>query len=181
MLRLPHFLDTWLTDGGKVVSLTRRPPITPPGRFLVLISVRGWVNPKAIVRLEGLSKLKKIQWPHWEFYRWFWNKFIFKHLWSILTNNSICGVRVAQSVYWQATSWTIGVWFLVGARDFSLLYSVQTSSEAHRASYPVGTGGLSMGVKWSGREADHSPPSEASVKNDGAIPPLRSMSSWHDV
>jgi hypothetical protein len=29
MSRLPHFLDNRLTDGGKVVSLTRRPPITP--------------------------------------------------------------------------------------------------------------------------------------------------------
>jgi hypothetical protein len=27
--RIPHFLDNRLTDGGKVVSLTRRPPFTP--------------------------------------------------------------------------------------------------------------------------------------------------------
>jgi hypothetical protein len=27
-LRVPHFLDNRLTDGGKVVSLTRRPPFT---------------------------------------------------------------------------------------------------------------------------------------------------------
>jgi hypothetical protein len=47
-----------LTDGVEVVSLTRRPPFTPPGRFLVLISVRGWVDPRAIVRLEGLGQLK---------------------------------------------------------------------------------------------------------------------------
>jgi hypothetical protein len=38
--RLPHFLDNWLTDGGKVVSLTRCCPL-PPGRFLILMSVRG--------------------------------------------------------------------------------------------------------------------------------------------
>jgi hypothetical protein len=26
--RLPYFLDSWLTDGGEVVSLTRLPPFT---------------------------------------------------------------------------------------------------------------------------------------------------------
>jgi hypothetical protein len=40
-LRVLQYLDNRLTDGGKVVSLTRRPLFTPPGRFLVLISVRG--------------------------------------------------------------------------------------------------------------------------------------------
>jgi hypothetical protein len=38
--RLPHFPDNRLTDGGEVVSLMRQPPFTP-GKFLVLIFVRG--------------------------------------------------------------------------------------------------------------------------------------------
>jgi hypothetical protein len=39
--RLPHLLDSRLTDGGEVVSLTGRTPCTLPGILLVLIYVRG--------------------------------------------------------------------------------------------------------------------------------------------
>jgi hypothetical protein len=38
---LPHILDNRLTDGGEVVSLTLRPTLLRPGRFLILIPVRG--------------------------------------------------------------------------------------------------------------------------------------------
>jgi hypothetical protein len=43
-------------EGGKIVSPTHRPPVTPLDILLALISVRGWVDSRAIVRLEGFSK-----------------------------------------------------------------------------------------------------------------------------
>jgi hypothetical protein len=58
----------------------------------------------------------------------------------------------------------IGVRFPAGGGNFSLHHRVQTGSEAHPASYPVGTGDLSLRVKRPGREADHSPLSSAEVK-----------------
>jgi len=45
-------------EGGKVVTPMRRPPFTPQEVFLVLISVRGWVDPRAIVWPEGLCQWK---------------------------------------------------------------------------------------------------------------------------
>jgi hypothetical protein len=45
--RIPYFLYNRLTDGNKVVRLIRLSRFTPPRRFLLYISVRGWVDPKA--------------------------------------------------------------------------------------------------------------------------------------
>jgi hypothetical protein len=39
-------------------------------------------------------------------------------------------------------------------------------------------GAVSQGVKRQRREADHSPPSNAKVKNGGAIPSVPHISSW---
>jgi hypothetical protein len=52
-----------------------------------------------------------------------------------------------------------------GAEDFSSSPYVQTGSEAHPASYPMGTGDPFPGGKARpGRNANHSPPSSAEVK-----------------
>jgi hypothetical protein len=56
---LTHFLNNWLTDGGAVVSLTSRPHFIHGG-FLLLLSVRDWVDATAIVLLEGLGQLKNL-------------------------------------------------------------------------------------------------------------------------
>jgi hypothetical protein len=53
--------------------------------------------------------------------------------------------------------------FPAGAGNFFLHHRVQNGSGAHLAPYPIGV--LSLGVKWPGREVDHSPPSSAEVKN----------------
>jgi hypothetical protein len=50
-------------------------------------------------------------------------------------------------------------------REFSSSPCVQTGSEAHPASYPLGTRDPFPGGKeWPGHDADHSPPSSAQVK-----------------
>jgi hypothetical protein len=59
MLRIPHCLDSRLTEGREVVSPTHRPHSTPRKHFLVLISVRGCAYPRAMARLEGLYNLIK--------------------------------------------------------------------------------------------------------------------------
>jgi hypothetical protein len=51
-----------------------------------------------------------------------------------------------------------------GGGNLHLHHHVQTGSGAHPASYPTDTRGSFPGVKRPGREADHSPPSSAKVK-----------------
>jgi hypothetical protein len=72
---------------------------------------------------------------------------------------------LSQYSVWQQTG-RPGVRSPEEAKDSSSSLCVQTGSEAHSASYPVGTGGPFPGGKErSGRDADHSPPCSAEVKN----------------
>jgi hypothetical protein len=75
--------------------------------------------------------------------------------------------RVSSSVQCLTNDWTTGIRSPAGAKDFSSSLCVQTGSGAHPASYPKGTGGSFPGGKVRlGRDADHSPPSSAEVKNE---------------
>jgi hypothetical protein len=53
-LKFPDYMTT-AQDGAKVVSLTHRSPL-PHEMLLVLISVRGLVDLRALVRSEGLRQ-----------------------------------------------------------------------------------------------------------------------------
>jgi hypothetical protein len=59
-LRLPHFLDNWLTDGSEVVSLTRWPPFTPRNFPHTHFCYR-LMQPQVKVHLEGLGKFTSAQ------------------------------------------------------------------------------------------------------------------------
>jgi hypothetical protein len=53
-----------------------------------------------------------------------------------------------------------------GANNYSSSVCVQTSSEAHPASYPKGTGGPFRGKVRPGRDGNHLSPSSAEVDNE---------------
>jgi hypothetical protein len=76
--------------------------------------------------------------------------------------------HTAQSVQCLTTDWTTWVRSPADAKDISSSLCVQTSSEAHSASYPLGTVGKAL----PGRDADLSPPSTAEVMNEYELYPL---------
>jgi hypothetical protein len=77
--------------------------------------------------------------------------------------------------------WRAGFQFLANAIYFSLLHVVQTGFGGHQASYPMGIMGSFAGERRQGREAEHSAPYSAEVKNGRAIPQLPLRSSWRSA
>jgi hypothetical protein len=63
MLRIPHCIHNWLTDGGKVVSPTHQPHFTPQKHYYYVSGTHfccRLIKPQGLVRPEGLGKFKKI-------------------------------------------------------------------------------------------------------------------------
>ena len=97
---------------------------------------------------------------------------------GICSNNSTLIRRMNKACYFQSWNSIGGIvtrlWagqqettiqHFARTRDFSLFQNIQTSSEAHPASYSSGTRSSLQGVWQPQHEANHSPPSCAEVKN----------------
>jgi hypothetical protein len=84
------------------------------------------------------------------------------------------------AIGYRLDSWGIGLRFLAGGRDFSLLNNVQTSFGALPASCQICTTGCFPRYKVTGgmHDTDHSLPCSAEDKNGGAIPLLPHTSPW---
>jgi hypothetical protein len=89
-----------------------------------------------------------------------------------MSRNSPVGIATGYGLNGPRFDSRQGVW--------NFLYStVSGAAPGHIQSHIQWVGGaVFLGVKRTGREADHSSPSSAGVKNAGAIPPLPNTSSW---
>lgn len=56
--RIPHFLHGRLTGDGWIVGLTCRPPFAPEGIPRAHFCSEAGLNPRTVVRLEGLGQLR---------------------------------------------------------------------------------------------------------------------------
>jgi hypothetical protein len=94
--------------------------------------------------------------PEFEPWREMWDAII-----TFLSSPSVAMIATGYKLDDRSSS----IRFPARARNFSLLHRGQTGCGFQPVSYPVGSGGSFPGVKRPGREADHSPPSSAEVKN----------------
>jgi hypothetical protein len=88
----------------------------------------------------------------------------------------------ADSVGISQSRWRRAGWLGFDSRQCKIfLFSKASRPNLGPSQHPIlwVQGANYPGVKLKGREADHSPPSDAEVKKVGAIPPLPHMSSWH--
>jgi hypothetical protein len=96
-----------------------------------------------------------------------------KFRWNLFCVKKFCGPlflfgRWSNSVNTVSMCCMTRAQFPAQAKDFSVSLHVQSSSGAHPASYPLGTGSSFPRCKAAGHKYDHSPSSNAKVKS-GAI------------
>jgi hypothetical protein len=109
-----------------------------------------------------------------ECFNWFYSCLAFK-------SSSITGQSWDSSIG-IVPGYGLDDWGLIPGKGKIFLFSSLNWLWGPPSLLPNGYWGLfPRGVKQQGREADHSPPSSAKVKNSGAIPPLPNMSSWHNA
>jgi hypothetical protein len=109
-----------------------------------------------------LQKMELLWTTNWKEHRW-------KRTWSDLKYRLKTMKHLSQDSHLYTEVW---MWEhpnvkhkSITARNLLLLHSIQVSSRAHPAPYPICTGDP-LGVKWWRRcETDHSPPPTAEVKN----------------
>jgi hypothetical protein len=79
-----------------------------------------------------------------------------------------------------ATGWKATESGSIPGRGMTCIPSLQLPDRpwVHQASYIMVTGAVCLGIKRYGREAVHSPPCNADVKNGEAMSPLPFTSSW---
>jgi hypothetical protein len=109
---------------------------------------------------------------YWQNYRFvYFNYYVFRQL----------GSRTSRSVHRWARGRTVGVQFPAGSIDSSLFHSVQTALGPTQPPNQRVKEDIFRGVKPPGRESDHSPPSNAEVKNCVSIPPLPDTPSCRGI
>jgi hypothetical protein len=152
-----HIFKTVGSQMAVRLSAPRAGRPLPPGRFLVLISVRDWVDHRGILRLE---------------------------LKNPVTSSGIAG---SISYFWcrdSSVGIATGYWMdgrgSIPGRGNIFFFSIVSGPARGLSQPPIQwvSGALSPEVRRPGREADHSSPPSAEVKNGGAVPPFPHTSSW---
>jgi hypothetical protein len=89
----------------------------------------------------------------------------------------------AEIAQYSNRLWAAQLGFLSQQKQEIFLYSTASrpALEPTHSPFQCVPGALSLGIKQPRREADHSPPSSAEVKNGGAIPPLPHIFSYLDA
>jgi hypothetical protein len=101
--------------------------------------------------------------------------FFFKVLFNIIPSYIIIIIKIQDSSVGITMGYELDIWISIPGRSKRFFSTPQLPRPALGPIKPHNkwvSGAISPGVRWPGREDDHSSPSSAEVKNGGAIPTL---------